>query len=160
MKLNHDISLRHIREPPELKAEILLGGEPTGKYVKADSLEAAVQWQDKTLLLVTDNLCFPEAIEVLLLDKELNIVDSALVGITYGYGVGNFENLQLIEPDMVRFDFSSKYPWEIQLLSKPQCRIPFLSEPLFGVLRPFGFSRQFIVRRAPLPKKEDLFTQF
>ena len=128
----------------DIRSEILINGEPTAKIIEGLVLEAAVQWQDKTLLLVTYDCCYEECLGILLLNKEFDVEDEAWIGMWYS--TGTFRNLQLIEPDRLRFNFFANELWEIQLLSKREIRIPFFLEPT-GVSRRFGFSRRFIVRR-------------
>jgi len=134
-------------------SEILVKGEPTGTIIEGCCLNAAVAWQDKILFFIDFDCPFEEELAILLLDKQLKVLDKAFIYAIYTPGI--FENLELSEPDTVRFSFFGNDLWEVQLLDKPRIRIPFISEP--GVVhRPFGFSRRFIVRgKFGLPKTSE-----
>ncbi|MDR2852308.1 MAG: hypothetical protein LBV61_04535 [Burkholderiaceae bacterium] len=134
-------------EIPE--SEVLVNGTSTGKRISGAILEAAVQWENRYLLFMTDDIPFEEILSIHLLDAQLNILDSALIG--GPYSSGSFSSLELNEPNNVRFHFIGDTTWCIELLPRPEFRMPLISEPL-GVKRHFGFSRQFIVRGNPRPQ--------
>jgi hypothetical protein len=136
-------------EAKEPASEVLIDGRPTGKLVPGAVLEAAVHCANRYLLFMTDDFPFEEMLRVVLLDDQFRPVDSALIG--GPYSTGSFSSLQLSEPNRVGFRFIGDVPWEIELLSEPGFRIPFVSEPT-GVWRSPGFSRHFIVRGKPLPQ--------
>lgn len=131
------------------KSEILINGKSTGKLVSGMVLEAAVQWENFFLLFMTDDIPYEEMLRILLLDNQLNLIDSALIG--GPYSTGSFSSLHLIEPNTVCFRFIGDTTWCVELLSRPGFRIPFISEPL-GVWRSLRFSRHFIVRGNPRPQ--------
>lgn len=130
-------------------SEVLINGISTGKLISGAVLEAAVQWENYYLIFMTDDAPFEEMLGVHLLDAQLNILDSALIGSPYS--TGSFSSLELSEPNTVRFHFIGGTTWSIELLSRPGFRIPFISEPA-GVKRPLSFSRHFIVRGNPRPQ--------
>jgi hypothetical protein len=129
-------------------SEVLVHGKSTGKLISGAVLEAAVHWENRYLLFMTDDVPFEEMLSIHLLDAKMNVLDSALVGSPYSSGA--FTSLELSEPDTVRFRFIGDTLWSIELLSRPGFRIPFISEPA-GVKRPVGFSRHFIVHGNPRP---------
>lgn len=146
MRISDQITLRLISEATQDASpisEILINNVPTGKRVEGVVLEVAVEWGSFCLLFLTDDIPNEEMLRVLLLDHNLEPVDSAVIG--NPYSTGFFSLLELREPDTVRFRFMGGAPWRIQLLSRKRPRIPFFSEPP-GVLRSLGFSRQFIIK--------------
>ena len=130
-------------------SEVLVNGVSTGNLVSGALLEAAVQWENRYLLFMTDDVPFEEMLTIHLLDAQMNVLDSASIGSPYASG--SFTSLLLNEPNTVRFRFIGDTLWSIELLSHPRFRIPFISEPR-GVVRHLGFSRHFIVRGEPHPQ--------
>ena len=123
-----------------------MGGVPTGKRISGAILGGAVEWDSFYLLFLTDDIPYEEMLRVVLLDAKLDVVDEALIG--GPYATGSFSSLELHGTDAVRFRFIGGSPWTVHLLSRRALRLPFISEPR-GVHRPFGFTRQFIVRGTP-----------
>ncbi|MDR0775624.1 MAG: hypothetical protein LBE81_03175 [Azonexus sp.] len=130
-------------------SEVLIHGTPTGKLVSGKILEAAVQWENRYLLFMTDDVPFEEMLSIHLLDAQMNALDSARIGCLYS--TGTFTSLLLSEPNTVQFRFIGDTFWSIELLSRPRFRVPFISEPS-GVWRSLGFSRHFIVHGNPRPQ--------
>jgi len=154
MRIASELTTRLVHEAGEVErptSEFFLHGKSTGKIISGAVLEAAVQWEDRYLLFMTDDVPFEDMLSIHLLDAQLNMLDSALIGSPYS--TGSFSSLELSEPNTVRFRFIGDTLWSIELLSRPGFRVPFISEPL-GVYRPFGFSRQFIVRGNPRPQTD------
>jgi hypothetical protein len=134
------------------QSEIILDGQSTGKIVTGSVLEAAVSWQDFYLLLLTSDIPNEEMLDIHLLDKKLNRLDSATLGTIYS--TGTFSSLELNAPNGIGFRFIGDTDWVIELLAKPVFRVPFISEPT-GVWRRFGFTRHFKVHGNPRPHAPD-----
>lgn len=150
MRVAREVAIRLARKKGEAPAsEILFNGVPTNKLVPGVILEGAVQWNSFHLMFMTDDTPFEEILRVLFLDERWNVVDSACIG--GPYSTGSFSSLDLSEMNTVRFRFIGDTMWSVELLPRPSFRMPFLSEP-FGVWRPLGFSRHFIVRGKPRPE--------
>jgi hypothetical protein len=130
-------------------SEVLVNGTSTGKRISGAVLEAAVQWDNRYLLFMTDDVPYEEMLSIHLLDDQLDLLDSALIG--GPYATGSFSSLELREQNTVCFHFIGDTTWSVELLSRPRFRMPFISEPP-GVKRPLGFSRHFIVRGNPRPQ--------
>lgn len=153
MRIANELTMRLTDEGGDGKdptSEVLIHDRPTGKYLPGAMLEAAVQWTNRYLLFVTDDVPYEELLRVVLLDDRFALIDSALIG--GPYSTGSFSSLQLSEPDTVRFRFIGDTLWEVELLNKPEFRLPFFSDPK-GVSRSPGFSRHFVVRGKPVPER-------
>ncbi len=156
VRIASDLTIQRLAETGADKApksEVLLNGRATGRQVAGAVLEAAIQWENFYLLFLTDDVPYEEMLRVVLLDQQLNPVDSALIG--GPYSTGSFSALQLREPNRVDFRFIGGADWCIELLPRPRFRLPLFSqlrEPK-GVYRAFGFSRHFIVRGNPRPQE-------
>ena len=87
-----------------------------------------------------------------LLDQDLTVVDSARMGAMYSTGI--FSDLDLTEPDTVRFQFFDGILWTLTLLSEAEFAIPIISEPT-SVSRPFKFFRKMRLTAKPLPKTSE-----
>jgi hypothetical protein len=152
MRIAAELTTRRIHGTGEGEvpsSEVLVDGTPTGKRVSGAVLEAAVQWEDRYLLFMTDDAPFEEVLGIHLLDDQHSVLDSAFIG--GPYSTGSFSSLELREPNTIRFRFIGDTTWDVELLSRPRLRIPFISEPP-GVWRPLRLTRHFIVRGNPRPQ--------
>lgn len=152
MRIIHHLSMARLpghAKNDEPRSALLLNGQPTGRVLPGAVLEAAVEWQGQYLLFITDDVPYEEALRIVLIDAELNVVDSAELG--GAYTTGSFSDLSLIPPDTVRFRFIGATDWTVRLLNKDQFRLPWLSEPR-GVSRRLGFSRRFVIDGQPQPE--------
>jgi hypothetical protein len=134
------------RTPP--KSELLLDGTATGKYISGAVLQAAIQWRSFYLLFMTNNDLFEDWLDIGLVDKDMNRLDSAVIGGPYTNGI--FSQISFVSPDSVQFYFFKDRAWTVKLLPRPSLRIPWVLEPI-GVWRSFNFSRHFIIRSNPQP---------
>ena len=128
--------------------EVVLGDRRTGKKVPGAVLEAAMQWNDYYLLFTTDGVDFEEFLSIVLLDRNLDVVDRATLGMMYS--TGTFGGARLVGENEVDFQFIGDTTWTVRLLEKPSFRIPLIPDRI-GVWRPFGFRRHFVVRGDPKP---------
>jgi len=150
MNIHESLTLKRIPHESDEQApqsEIWLNGQATHQQVPGAVLEAAVQWHDKTLLLVTDDVPYEEALRIMLLDKDMTMLDAAELGAPYSTGA--FKNLLLMPPDALSFRFIGDTTWTVTLLAQPGFRLPWFTEPR-GVSRPFGFQRHFVVDGQPV----------
>lgn len=152
MKLIHapEFSIRVITPPsPEMtpRSEILIAGTPAQKVVAGAVLQAALRWRDYVLIFLTEDIPFEDALHVYLLNRDLTVVDSARLGAMYSTGI--FSDLDVTQPDTVRFRFFDGIVWTLTLLSKEEFAIPIVSEPK-GVSRPFKFFRRIRLTGEPL----------
>jgi hypothetical protein len=150
MQIQANLALKRIPnasgdESPQ--SEIWRDGQPMHQQVPGAILEACVQWHDKTLLLVTDDVPYEEALRIILLDKDMKMLDVAELGAPYSTGA--FKDLMLLPPDALSFRFIGDTTWTVTLLAQPGFRRPFFTEPR-GVSRPFGFQRQFVLDGQPV----------
>jgi len=130
-------------------SEIIAGGVPTGKIVDGAIFEAALKWNDYLLLFLTDDVPFEEGLNIYLLDARLDIVDSAQMCFMYSTGI--FSDLDLTQPDTVRFRFFGGVVWTLKLFPQKKFALPIISDPI-GVSRPFTFFRRFRIFSRRLPK--------
>lgn len=131
------------------QSEIIVAGVPTGKVIGGAVLRAALKWHEYVLLFLTDDVPFEETLSIYLLDADLNVVDSARMYFIYATGI--FSDLDLTQPDSVRFRFFAGMVWTLKLFPKKTLAFPFISDPR-GVSRPFNFFRMFQIYRHPLPE--------
>ncbi|WP_211923249.1 hypothetical protein [Duganella radicis] len=131
-------------------SEIIVAGTNTQKFVAGAVFQAALRWNDYLLLFLTDDVIFEETLNIYLLDKDLNIVD--LARMYHMYSTGVFSDLDLSEPDTVRFRFFEGLVWTLRLLNEQAFAVPFFSDPT-GVHRPFKFFRRFHLHSHPTSGK-------
>lgn len=154
MKLTHapDYSIRVVTPSTSdtiPKSEILIAGVPTGKIVDGAVFEAALRWQEYTLLFLTDDVPFEDTLNIYLLDKTLNIADWARMYFMYSTGI--FSNLDLTQADTVRFSFFADRTWVLKLFPEKRFALPRIADPI-GVSRPLKFFRMFQLDSYPLPQ--------
>jgi len=128
-------------------SEIIRAGKPTGKVIGGAVLRAALNWNEYVLLFLTDDVPFEETLSIYLLDADLNVVDSARMYFIYATGI--FSDLDLTQPDTVRFRFFAGIVWTLKLFSKKTFALPILSDPT-GVHRPLSFFRMFQIYHKPI----------
>ncbi|HWW73415.1 MAG TPA: hypothetical protein VN089_26000 [Duganella sp.] len=130
------------------RSELILYGETTGKIVEGAVLEAAICWRGHFLIFLTDDIINEDTLRIYLLDPKLDIVDAARLGAMYSTGA--FSNLQLVEPNIIRFEFFGDTTWTLELLDDQSFSVPMVSDPK-GVTRPFRLSHRFKLHGAPIP---------
>ena len=130
-------------------SELLISDTPTGKVLDGAFLEAALLWGDLALLFITDDVPYEEGLRIVLLDKEFNTLDSALLVAMYSTGV--FSDLDLTTEDTVRFRFFRGLVYTLTLLPQASFALPFFSDP-GAVWRPFKWTRRFRLDARPLPQ--------
>lgn len=130
------------------RSEVLLDGHAVGIVLRGATLETAIEQDGMTLLFMTDDTPFEEVLSLHLLSPEMRLLDSAYLG--FPYSTGTFALLGC-EGNVARFRFFGGCDWTVELLPRPQRRVPLLGEPR-GVWRRFGFSRHFVVRGNPQPE--------
>lgn len=127
-------------------SEIVVRGVPSGKLIGGAVLEAALKWNEHVLLFLTDDVPFEETLSIYLLDADLGVVDSARMYFLYSTGI--FSDLDMTQPDTVRFCFLGGIVWTLKLYPEKTFSLPIISDPR-GVSRPFGFFRMFQIYRCP-----------
>lgn len=129
-------------------SEVVLYGEATGKIVEGAVLEAAVCWKGLFLVFLTDDIPHEDTLRIYLLGPRLDMLDAARLGAMYATGA--FERLEVIEPNLVRFEFFGETIWTLELLEDLVFAVPMVSDPK-GVTRPLKLSCRFKLYGEPLP---------
>ena len=144
-----DLSTRRQQATDDLpRSELILYGETTGKIVEGAVLEAAVCWKGHFLIILSDDIIHEDTLRIYLLDPKLDIVDAARLGAMYSTGA--FSALQLVEPNIIRFEFFGDTTWTLELLDDQSFSVPMVSDPK-GVTRPFRLSHRFKLHGDPIP---------
>ncbi|USX25321.1 hypothetical protein NHH73_22355 [Oxalobacteraceae bacterium OTU3CINTB1] len=144
-----DLSIRPRQTADDLpRCELILYGETTGKIVEGAVLEAAVCWKGHFLIFLTDDIIHEDTLRIYLLDPQLDIVDAARLGAMYSTGA--FTALELVEPNIIHFDFFGATTWTLELLDEQSFALPMVSDPK-GVTRPFKLSCRFKLHGDPQP---------
>ncbi|MRX10721.1 hypothetical protein GJ697_23080 [Pseudoduganella sp. FT25W] len=146
-----DYTVRLVTPPNDKtnpQCEVMLNGAPTGTIVDGAILEAALKWHEYTLLFLTDDIPFEDALRIYLLDEKFNVMDSAQI--MWIYATGIFSHLDLSQPDAVSFRFFADLNWTLTLLPERAFALPIISDPL-SVSRPFKFYRRFRISNKQSP---------
>ena len=145
-----DLSIRPRQQTADElpRSELILYGETTGKIVEGAVLEAAICWRGHFLIFLTDDIINEDTLRIYLLDPQLDIADAARLGAMYSTGA--FSALQLVEPNIIRFEFFGDTTWTLELLDDQSFAVPMVSDPK-GVTRPFRLSHRFKLRGDPIP---------
>jgi hypothetical protein len=130
------------------QSAIYIDGKPTGTIIPGAYLEASLRWNDSFLIFTTDDVPFEEMLRIILLDKNLSTIDSALLGAPYS--TGSFDSLKIKDDDTVEFRFIGGITWTLQVFKEKQFRLPLISGPT-GVTRKLSFGCRFKIFRKPLP---------
>jgi hypothetical protein len=151
MKLfsTEDLSIRPQQTNDDLpRSELILYGETTGKIVEGAVLETAVCWKGHFLIFLTDDIIHEDTLRIYLLDPKLDIVDAARLGAMYSTGA--FSHLELVEPNLIHFEFFGGTSWTLELLDEQSFAVPMVSDPK-GVTRPFKLTHRFKLHGNPVP---------
>jgi hypothetical protein len=110
-----------IREEPTTTAmgkyEVLIAENGTGITVPVQILEAAVQVDDKRLLLfLTDDTPFEEMLNIALIDLDDGVKEILTLG--GAYLTGSFTDLH-IAPNAVEFSFIGETTWRVEIPRHP-----------------------------------------
>lgn len=145
-----DLSIRPqpTRDDELPRSELVLYGEATGKIVEGAVLEAAVCWKGLFLIFMTDDIPHEDTLRIYLLGARLDMLDAASLGAMYATGV--FARLEVIEPNLLRFEFFGEATWTLELLEEQAFAVPMVSDPK-GVARPFKLTQRFKLYGEPLP---------
>lgn len=130
-------------------SDLLADGRPTGVRLNGAVLEAAVECNDHFLVFLTDDVPFEEVLQVVLLNRAFQEVESLCIG--SAYSTGSFSDLALEPPDTVRFRFIGGTTWRITVMKEQHLRIPIFSDPT-GVHRGFRVKSRLAVRGNPVPE--------
>ncbi len=122
------------------KSQILIKGTPINTFIDGAFFDACIQYNEYYLVFTTDDSLFKESLNIYLLDQTYTTLDHAVL--FWPYGTGSFSLLDVTEPNLVRFKFSGKKIWEIELFLSKRTVIPYNSESC-GVWRKFTFRHCF-----------------
>jgi hypothetical protein len=142
------IELKPDSRGEDTKAEIVIAGRPTGRFIEGVILEAALDCEGEFVLFVTNDTPFEESLAICLIDGVGSVLDSLWIGAPYA--TGSFRDLVKVGPDTAQFRFAGDTDWTLQILPRPQFAIPYIHETA-GVWRPFGFRRRLMIKGNPKP---------
>ena len=145
-----------IREEPTTTAmgkyEVLIAENGTGITVPVQILEAAVQVDDKRLLLfLTDDTPFEEMLNIALIDLDDGVKEILTLG--GAYLTGSFTDLH-IAPNAVEFSFIGETTWRVEIPPSPFVKVPFIGDPR-GVSRPLALRHYIKITASPAPARTD-----
>lgn len=103
-------------------ARLIVDGQASECVLTGAVLEAAVEWEGRFVLFLSDGIDWEEGLNIHLLDTDLSIMDSVSMGWAYTPGV--FSGLSLQEPDQLEFSFPSTARWRVHLLTTRQWTVP------------------------------------
>ena len=134
------------------KYEVLIADKGTGITVPVHVLEAAVQVDDRRMLLfLTDDTPYEEMLKIALID--LNGAIKEILTLGGAYLTGSFSNLQ-IQPDAVEFSFIGDTTWRVEIPAMPFMKLPFIGDPR-GVSRPPALKHYIKITAGPAPARFD-----
>ncbi len=133
------------------KSCIFLSGTQTHKNIEGAYLELCVKIDERFIVFMTDDIPSEDMLHIHLLDKNLNVIDSATIGGMYS--TGSFENYNLQEPNKITFNFIGGNEWVVELLKNKEFRLPFIFSPK-GVYRKSLFNQHFKLHGNPSAEVE------
>ena len=145
-----------LRQEPTLTAmgkyEVLIADKGTGITVPVNVVEAAVQVDDRRLLLfLTDDTPYEEMLKIALIDLKGGVKEILTLG--GAYLTGSFSNLH-IHPDAVEFSFMGDTTWRVEVPAAPFVKLPFISDPR-GISRPLALKQYLKISANPSPARID-----
>ncbi len=125
-------------------SQLFLNGKALDRPIHGAILQGAVAWEQQYLVFLTDGIDYEDLLNIHLFDVQLQLLDSATIGMPYT--TGSFEQLSLCASNAVEFCFPVTVSWRVILHGNARLNIPWLSEPV-GVWRRTKLSRRFTVER-------------
>lgn len=110
-----------------LKSRVYVHGEVTRTLVEGAVLEAAISVGARYLLFLTDDIPSEDMLHIHLLDAEFDVLESLTLGAAYT--TGTFRKLEIIEPDIARFEFIGATQWQVKVLESRRFHLPFIGDP-------------------------------
>lgn len=145
------LAVTEATDTTQARAEVLMGGIPTGIIIRGKVLEAAIKTDARhSLLFVTDDVIFEEVLTLLLIDLSQGVVEELTIGGVYTSG--QFEALK-ISPHSASFRFIGDTTWTVNVSASPTVKLPF-SDPR-GVSRPMGLRKYINISVHPAPARAD-----
>ncbi|MFT7774174.1 hypothetical protein [Roseateles sp.] len=151
IKTAADVEIARLDVPDDAlpQAELVLAGRRTGWHVRGAVLEAALRFDDRLLLFMTDDRPYEESLSLHLLDMDGRLLDSATLDAPYS--TGTFSDLAVEPPDGVRFRFIGGVDWRVRLLARRRWRWPPVPDAP-GVRHRPGLTQYFVVSGRPQPQ--------
>jgi len=128
------------------QSDISLGNKQTGKSIDGSYLELCIKAGCKYLVFMTDDTPNEDMLHIHLLNKNLDVIDSATIGSIYS--TGSFRDYNIQDSNTLTFHFIGKTEWKIKILNNKEFLLPFISQPK-GVSRKKIFSQYFKVYGNP-----------
>lgn len=110
-----------VETPQDKPPQITLRFAPTGDVVKTTGavLEAQFATGGRYVLFVTEDVPYEESLHILLIDSDLSVLDS--VELSAHYTPGIFENVAIVEPDIIEFSFFDRAEkWRLKIVDTPR----------------------------------------
>lgn len=150
-----EFSIRRIAEATDTTApqsQLLVNGNAIESFIEGAILEACIQYLEFLVIFTTNDCPYEESLNIHLLSPSYEILDSATLA--WPYGTGSFKILDIVEPNIIEFQFFVEKPWQIELFPEQRLLFPFLREPR-GVWRKFKLRCHFKVREKPTPNRNN-----
>ena len=141
MKLSERFSVEpqpYVNDTTPATVRVVLDGQPSGCIVGGEELEAAIEWEDKFLLVLNDGVFWEEGLNIHLLGADLQVLDS--ISMAWAYTPGIFTRLSLQAPDTIEFSFPGETRWRLRMLPERRWQLPRLAW-FSGVSRPLSWWR-------------------
>ncbi|AHG18421.1 hypothetical protein Z042_01235 [Chania multitudinisentens RB-25] len=155
LKQLDNVTLQFKQEPTSAaigKYEIAVAEKGTGITVPVQVVEAAIQVDDKHLLLfLTDDVPYEEILNIALIDLNAGVKEMLTLG--GAYLTGSFSDLRIF-PEAVEFSFIGDTTWRVEIPAKPFMKLPFSKDPR-GVSRPVALKHYIKITASPAPARTD-----
>ena len=139
--------LDHIPESESPKSLFSIPNSDYQQEISGAVLEACFSLNLGYLVITSDDCIFENALNILLLNTQLDLIDQVCIGLPYATGI--FKLIALKSSTQIIFEFFKNEPYILTLLDQPEWSFPFISEAP-EVSRRFGLKRHFKI--APLPQ--------
>ncbi|SDU15735.1 hypothetical protein [Halopseudomonas salegens] len=131
------------------QSQVFLRGVGTETILAGAILELCVGFHDSYVVFMSDDIPSEDMLRIYLLNNNAHVIESVTIGAPYS--TGSFRFSELIEPDMVAFNFTGSTMWKLRAFNKSKLHVPFFSDPK-GVSRKIRFSTCLEVDGDPAPE--------
>lgn len=129
-------------KPPE--SRIMVNGKTIDSVIEGKVCEACVSYDEFYLAFTTNDCPYEESLNIYFLDRNFNALDHAVL--LWPYATGSFTLLDVIEPNLITFQFLDESIFKIELYSRKRLVVPYMSEPA-GVWRKFSLKHYFKISK-------------
>ncbi len=131
------------------KSQIYLKDQASETIVTGAVLEICIKVGEFFLVFMTDDIPNEDMLRIYLIEQDASVLDSVVLGSPYS--TGSFQLLDIVEPNLITFNFIGSTVWKAFVFNQRKLNIPFITDPV-GVSRRLSFGCFLKIEGTPNPE--------